>query len=346
MADMDPPSENEDHCAFDTLFTNNVPHLLETIFFSLDYASFKSCLEVKSTWNELLTSEPFKKRARTLFQKEIQKRKDEKSLQHESRKGNAEEVRKLISSGILDVNCLIQPTVDLLASSYCATPLCLAARGGHKEVVQILLDVGAECDKADTDGYTPLHMAVRFGHKDVVKLFLDRGADPNMPDKIRYTPLHTAVRFDYIDVAKLLMDAGAEIMKKDMLGHTPLFSAAGYGHKDLAILLLDAGSDPNTTDIIGWSPLQRAAKEGYSDIIKRLLIAGADVDQVNIGWYERTALFYAAKYGHIDAVKILLDEGADCNKSDELGYTPLQLAVKVKDNHDVVKMLQEREDVP
>ena len=48
--------EDMDSCAFDKLFTNSVPHILEKVFFSLDYNSFKSCLEVSRTWNEQLTS--------------------------------------------------------------------------------------------------------------------------------------------------------------------------------------------------------------------------------------------------------------------------------------------------
>ena len=86
---MDNKCEKGGQCAFDTLFANSVPHLLEKIFFSLDYTSFKNCLEVKNTWNELLTSGSFLQRARTLFKKEILD--DEMSLQHASRKGKADE---------------------------------------------------------------------------------------------------------------------------------------------------------------------------------------------------------------------------------------------------------------
>ena len=42
------------------LFTESVPHVLEKIFFSLDYESFKTCKEVSISWNKLLTSESFK----------------------------------------------------------------------------------------------------------------------------------------------------------------------------------------------------------------------------------------------------------------------------------------------
>ena len=54
--------ETMDPCAFDTLFSKSVPHILEKIFFSLDYASFKNCLEVCSEWNGLLTTKQYQRR--------------------------------------------------------------------------------------------------------------------------------------------------------------------------------------------------------------------------------------------------------------------------------------------
>ena len=39
---------------FDKFFLRNVPHILEKIFFSLDYMSFKTCMRVNKTWRDLL----------------------------------------------------------------------------------------------------------------------------------------------------------------------------------------------------------------------------------------------------------------------------------------------------
>ena len=41
------------NCAFDKVLSKNVPHILEKIFFSLDYNSFISCQDVCNTWNGL-----------------------------------------------------------------------------------------------------------------------------------------------------------------------------------------------------------------------------------------------------------------------------------------------------
>ena len=58
-------------CAFDPLFTRSVPHILEKIFFYLDYDSFQQCVRVNTTWYELLTSDSYRKKAKTLFCEEI-----------------------------------------------------------------------------------------------------------------------------------------------------------------------------------------------------------------------------------------------------------------------------------
>ena len=65
-------------CGFDTLFARNVPHILEQIFFSLDYETYKTCLEVCKAWNELLTSEAYQGKAKSVFHDGILK--DERYL--------------------------------------------------------------------------------------------------------------------------------------------------------------------------------------------------------------------------------------------------------------------------
>ena len=62
---------NLDYSAIEALFSKNLPHLLEKIFFSLDYESYKRCLEVSVVWRNLLTSDSFKKRGKSVFCTEI-----------------------------------------------------------------------------------------------------------------------------------------------------------------------------------------------------------------------------------------------------------------------------------
>ena len=57
----------------------------------------------------------------------------------------------------------------------------------HLEVIQLLLDRGANPNAFDMLGHTPLILSARKGHLEVVKLLLDRGADPNAFDIVGHS---------------------------------------------------------------------------------------------------------------------------------------------------------------
>ena len=117
-------------CGFGKLFTKSVPHILEKIFLSLDYASFKTCMKVNTMWQELLTSESFTRLGKLTFSEDI-----ERELWHALHGGNVHEVRKVLSCGMVDVNCTNKEN---------RTPLLTAVEMGFKDVVQLLLEEGAD----------------------------------------------------------------------------------------------------------------------------------------------------------------------------------------------------------
>ena len=125
-----------------TLGQFNVPHILERIFGYLDYESYKKCYEVNSIWHELLKSEPYQKKAKAAFRQGILD--DEKKLQAASKDGDTGEIKRLLSYGLLDVN--------KTGKEFGYAPLHDAVWGGHMDVVQMLIDGGAELNK----GKTPL----------------------------------------------------------------------------------------------------------------------------------------------------------------------------------------------
>lgn len=71
---------------------------------------------------------------------------------------------------------------------------------GRKDVVEHLLQTGANVHARDDGGLIPLHNACSFGHAEVVSLLLCQGADPNARDNWNYTPLHEAAIKGKIDV--------------------------------------------------------------------------------------------------------------------------------------------------
>ena len=102
-------------CEFDTLFTRNVPHVLEKIFFSLDYASFKNCLEVSKPWHDLLTSESFLRKGKSVFCEDIQG-----ELRLGASSGNVDTIIRIFSSFKADVNLMTERNTNPLSKlSFC-----------------------------------------------------------------------------------------------------------------------------------------------------------------------------------------------------------------------------------
>ncbi|KAH7724429.1 hypothetical protein AAVH_07903 [Aphelenchoides avenae] len=75
------------------------------------------------------------------------------------------------------------------------TPLHWACDAGHNEVVQLLVNSGADVNARDKDGLTPLHYAAMCSHPLTVRLLLDKGADPKIRDNDDQTPFDVA-QFD------------------------------------------------------------------------------------------------------------------------------------------------------
>lgn len=71
---------------------------------------------------------------------------------------------------------------------------------GRRDVVDYLLQHGANVHARDDGGLVSLHNACSFGHADVVNLLLQHGADANSRDNWNYTPLHEAAIKGKIDV--------------------------------------------------------------------------------------------------------------------------------------------------
>ena len=298
------------NCAYDTLFSVSVLHIHEKIFLSLDYESFKNCLEVSKSWNRLLTSESFHKKAKCVFVDEILW--DSTHVYEAAYKGNVDKVRRILLSGLVNMDLEIEYGFNR------TTLLIAAAHEGRRDVVQLLLKKGALPDKSDACGKTPLSIASLRGQKDVVEVLLKFGADPNIADCNGTTPLyHSASRGDK-EVVQLLLDFGAQPNEAAEDGSTPLHMSALWGVNTKTVqILLNGGANPNVTNKFGTTPLHEAASCGRKEMSQVLLKAGGDPNKVNSE--DRTPLHHAAMWGNHDVYQVLLAGGGDPHRVDKFG---------------------------
>jgi len=159
--------------------------------------------------------------------------------------GDVEAVRSMIKQNPLLVNSRRPDKHPLLV---------IAAQGDHWDLVELLVNKGADVNAASTGG-TALHYAASKGKGEVVAFLLENGADPNAEDMIRRTPLYHAVWQGHEDIVSLLLARGATVNVRDKHGTTPLHNARTVA---VARLLLEAGADVNAKNEDGLTALDLA----------------------------------------------------------------------------------------
>ncbi|XP_046346164.2 ankyrin repeat domain-containing protein 50-like [Haliotis rufescens] len=212
--------------------------------------------------------------------------------------GQIEVVKYVLSQDIVDINSRGRKR---------KTPVMLAARNGHKEVVELLVKKGADLSLAyNAAGSNVLHVACFKGHVDVVKYLLSQ---------------------DTVDV-------NSRGWKK----RTPMMRAAEKGHKEIVELLVNKGADLSLAyNTAGSNVLHLACFNGHVDVVKYLL--SQDTLNVNSrGLMKRTPMMRAAEKGHKEVVELLVSKGADASLVDKSGNNILHLACQ-RGQMEVVKYI-------
>jgi len=110
----------------------------------------------------------------------------------------------------------------------------------------------AEVDVLAHNGHAPLHVVALRAASEMLEMLLDAGANPGLADLRRYTPLHAAASGGDVACVERLLAAGAVLDRQDHAGFTPLHCACLAGRTAVAHLLLRRGADPSRTIIRGF----------------------------------------------------------------------------------------------
>lgn len=228
-----------------------------------------------------------------------------------------------------------------------------AAREGHFEAVQALVEAGADVNVVTaSDDLSVINQAIIIGHFGVAKYLLENGADPNLATKGGLRPLYATIdakfaqrewyppplanveqaKVSHLELMQMLIDKGAEVDAK--LIKKPWFRTFGNS----------MGPDP-----AGSTAFWRATQANDIEAMRLLLAAGADpLIQTDKGC---SALCVAAGLRHstqganmvpearMEVVRFLVEDlHLDVNSKDEVGHTPLHGAAFVGRN-DIIEYL-------
>ncbi|MEZ0230373.1 MAG: ankyrin repeat domain-containing protein [Planctomycetota bacterium] len=150
--------------------------------------------------------------------------------------------------------------------------LCYAAEQGLVEIARALLDVGGRPDARNAETrFTPLMLAAASGHRDMVALLLERGADPNSKSAIGLTALIRACEFGDIAAVKLLLAAGADPSVRTQGDETAAKAAGGPDAKDIKALLPKKARRPKPAVVFAKTTKKLAISgvAGAKEFVKR-----------------------------------------------------------------------------
>ncbi len=244
--------------------------------------------------------------------------------------------------------------------------LLAVSKTDNIQIVQALIDAGADVNSSMGYGYSALIMA---RSPEMIRILVEFGADLEAPYYDGRTPLLNAVgnymngddseRQEKFDIIRVLVELGANIYAQDGNGYTVLHWAVNAGHgrgadyTDVIKFLVESGANLNTLSFPTernyqqlHSPLHLALLTGYRMQVDALLLIslGADATQL-VGGINESATRYAVCLNSPSLrqngddlsviMEVLLENGADPSVRNSLGISTIDIAIRGKCYSDI-----------
>jgi ankyrin repeat protein len=213
------------------------------------------------------------------------------------------------------------------------TPLDLALKGNHVEIIQFLL----QFFKNAPDDMTCLHRAAMFGHPATAHLFINSETDINCKNNKAETPLMLAIKFGNKEMAALLINAHADLLWQDTEKMTLLHIAALSDDPEMIQFLADHKLALDSQDIHGKTPLCCAAEKGNIKCVEKLISLGARVDIQDKE--HKTAFYRALMLGHEKVVALFIEKDPSVITSQEFDGKSLLHRAIVENNVPTARIL-------
>lgn len=233
------------------------------------------------------------------------------------------------------------------------TALMFAARVGDLESAKLLAAAGANVNDADAWGVSATTLAAHSGFTELVQFLLDKGADPNAAPN-GFTALLEAVMRRDTAMVKALLDHGADAntpvatwtptrrssddfhFEASLIGATPYWLAARYLEPEVMRMLAAKGADPKFVLRGKWEASTGTASAPRTETASALMAAlgvvadGGSRDGGSAGPWTPIPAGPAREALALETAKLLVDAGVDVNVKGDDGRTALDGAKRLK----------------
>lgn len=268
---------------------------------------------------------------------------DGKTLLHVAAKNNLTEVAEILIKHGVDVNVESKYNEYNPFSRFGRTPLINAISSDSLEMAQLLISNGAYINKkVASDDDTVLEAAIKCAGIDVIEFLINCGADVNTINRFDQTPLRLAIENNRLDVAKKLIEKGCDVNQRYEYGQTLLHIFIMSEDLGAIRFLISFRANINARDKKGNAPIHYSvrilSRKGFK-IAKLLVKNGVNIEAVN-GEFE-SPLCLSIKNNNFRIAKLLIENGANVNFiGNNENKTLLHLAAE-KNNLKICKLLIE-----
>lgn len=227
----------------------------------------------------------------------------------------------------------------------------IAIKAGNYRYISHYIDKCKDIEAANYYGETLLYLAIEANNAEIMELLIDSGADVNKFSS-HYedflTPLHLLARLKLADRIWELGVSNPLVNIVNQSGQSPLHYAAQYGRVEYAkFLSIWHGSVIDLSDINGCTPLHYAVENNSYEVAQLLISRGANINEIDHS--NENSVIKAVRKNYYEIAKLLLEKGAECEviiirkSKDEMTPEVVNSAYKVaseNNNPEILELLK------
>ena len=156
------------------------------------------------------------------------------------------------------------------------TRLLTALEDGDVEYIEQASNINL----VDKNNNSPLIIACANGHLNIIEILLNKGADINGSNVYGRNCIYIGCKYGYIQIVNFLLEIGADFNKKDTNGLNSLMIASTNGHGTIVQTLCEAGASIDIQDNQGHTALMLAYLKKQSELAKLVELDTVDIQSV------------------------------------------------------------------